>query len=207
MILQLRRWLSNRPPVMVADSGYAALDLFAFCKSMTRPVTFIHHPAASGCHALRTRSTPTPIRWVLIRDGLHRFDPQALLCTDPTVGPVQIASGSRCAGGSRRRFRRPAPIWDWRYNASGRIAPYHVLGLFSWTILAVHLLGDGRLSTPRPAAWHVKSEPTFVGAIALVRCHLWIASETLCMSLQKPDMRKVPTPMLNRFIESLTYAV
>ena len=41
MIVQLRRWLPNRPLVMVADSSYAALDLLHFCQSMTRPVTFI----------------------------------------------------------------------------------------------------------------------------------------------------------------------
>ncbi|WP_455429908.1 IS701 family transposase, partial [Microvirga arabica] len=31
-----------------------------------------------------------PIRWVLIRDPLNRFAPQALLCTDPTRDPAQI---------------------------------------------------------------------------------------------------------------------
>ena len=41
MILQLRRWLPDRPIVMVADSSYAALDLLHFCQSMSQPVTFI----------------------------------------------------------------------------------------------------------------------------------------------------------------------
>ncbi|MCY4653039.1 MAG: transposase, partial [Dehalococcoidia bacterium] len=41
MILQLRRWLPNRPIVVVADSSYAALDLLHFCQSMAKPVTFI----------------------------------------------------------------------------------------------------------------------------------------------------------------------
>ncbi len=41
LIVQPRRWLPNRPLVIVADSSYAALDLLAFCQSMTRPVTFI----------------------------------------------------------------------------------------------------------------------------------------------------------------------
>ena len=31
-----------------------------------------------------------PIRWVLVRDPLGRFDPQALLCTDQTCDPVQV---------------------------------------------------------------------------------------------------------------------
>ncbi len=41
MILQLRRWLPDRPIVMVADSGCAALDPLHFCQSMSQPVAFI----------------------------------------------------------------------------------------------------------------------------------------------------------------------
>ena len=41
IIIQLRRWLPNRTVVVVADSSYAALDLLAFCQSMSSPVTFI----------------------------------------------------------------------------------------------------------------------------------------------------------------------
>ena len=41
MIIQLRRWLPNRPLVLVADSSYAVLDLLHFCQSMDRPVTLI----------------------------------------------------------------------------------------------------------------------------------------------------------------------
>ena len=41
MILQLRRWLPNRPLVLVGDSGYAVLDLLHFCQSLREPVTFI----------------------------------------------------------------------------------------------------------------------------------------------------------------------
>jgi hypothetical protein len=33
---------------------------------------------------------PVPIRWVLIRDPLAESQPQALLCTDPHVAPVQV---------------------------------------------------------------------------------------------------------------------
>jgi hypothetical protein len=31
-----------------------------------------------------------PIRWVLLRDPGERFDPQALLCTDPVQESLQI---------------------------------------------------------------------------------------------------------------------
>jgi hypothetical protein len=35
-----------------------------------------------------------PIRWVLLRDPQHRFDPQALLCTDPARDPLQVVRWS-----------------------------------------------------------------------------------------------------------------
>lgn len=41
MVLQLRRWLPDRPLVVVADSSYAVLDLLHFCQSLSHPVTFI----------------------------------------------------------------------------------------------------------------------------------------------------------------------
>ena len=41
IVLQLRRWLPNRPLVLVADSSYAVLDLLHSCQSMASPVTFI----------------------------------------------------------------------------------------------------------------------------------------------------------------------
>ena len=58
----------------------------------------------------------------------------------------------------------------------------------------------------RSAAWYAKSEPTFSDAIALARNHMWRASETFCVSGQKTDIVKVPAPLFNRLMESLTYA-
>ena len=41
MILQLRRWLPQRPLVLVGDNGYAVLDLLHCCQSLAQPVTLI----------------------------------------------------------------------------------------------------------------------------------------------------------------------
>lgn len=41
MILQLRRWLPDRPLVVVADSAYAVLDLLARCQRLSHPVTVV----------------------------------------------------------------------------------------------------------------------------------------------------------------------
>ena len=58
MILQLRRWLPDRPIVVVADSSYAALDLLTLLPvhgSARHP----HHQVETGRRALRTRSKTT----------------------------------------------------------------------------------------------------------------------------------------------------
>ena len=45
----------------------------------------------SGTAVWRHAGLPVvPIRWVLVRDPLGRFDPQALLCTDPNQDPHQV---------------------------------------------------------------------------------------------------------------------
>ena len=228
MIVQLRRWLPNRPLVMVADSSYAALDLLAFCQSMTRPVTFITRlrldaalyepapvrlpgqmgrPRLKGqrlpklgdlleCHdagwtrmsvawydgAIRTveivsqtavwyhaGKPPVHIRWVLIRDPLHQFDSQALLCTDPAISPAQIIEWFVLRWQIEMTFQETRAHLgvetqrQWSDRAISRTTPV-LLGLFSWITLAAHLLGDRRLSTPRSAAWY-KSAPTFIDAI------------------------------------------
>ncbi len=148
LVLQARRWLPGRKLVVVADGGFAALELLAAisrrgvaCVTRLRLDAALYDPAPSrlpgtkgrprtkgkrlatlsavladpaatwqritvpGWHGEGERtvevSTSTaawrhsgmpvvPIRWVLIRDPLGRFDPQALLCTDPVQDPVQV---------------------------------------------------------------------------------------------------------------------
>ena len=43
-------------------------------------------------------------------------------------------------------------------------------------------------------------------AIALVRRHLWLASEGFSLSAADPDIRKVPAALYHRLIDSLAYA-
>ena len=44
MILQLRRWLPQRPLVLVGDNAYAVLDLLHCCQSLREPV-----PSSPDC--------------------------------------------------------------------------------------------------------------------------------------------------------------
>ena len=237
MIIQARRWVPNRPVVMVADSSYAALDLLAFCQSMTRPVTFITRlrpdavlyepapprlPGQMGRPRLKGRRLPTlaellecpeigwtamsvawydgatrvvevvsqtavwyhagkppvSIRWVIIRDPLHQFDSQALLCTDPAISPVQIIEWFVLRWQLEvtlypvrgklfqevRSHLRVETQRQWSDLAIARTTPA-LFVLFSWVTLAAHALGPGSNRT-RPLSSLVSQGPAH-----LLRCY------------------------------------
>ena len=154
---------------------------------------------------------PVPIRWVLIRDPLGEFRPQALLCTDLNVAPTQVIEWFVLRWQLEVTFQEVRAHLgvetqrQWSDRAIARTTPV-LFGLFSWVTLAAHLRQKQRPATPRSAAWYAKSLPTFADAIALVRRDLWQASETFSTSPEKPDITKVPAPLLNRLIDSLSYA-
>ena len=81
-----------------------------------------------------------------------------------------------------------------------------LLGLFSWTTLAAHALQKHHPNTQRTAAWYDKPSPTLVDAIALVRRHLWLASEGFSLSAGDPDVRQLPATLYRRMVDSLPYA-
>ena len=99
---------------------------------------------------------------------------------------------------------------QWSDLAIARTTPA-LFGLFSWVTLAAHALGRGQTVPVRSAAWYPKALypkalPTFSDAIALVRHHLWSNSDVFGISPAQPNIRKLPRPIVDRFIESLTYA-
>ena len=69
---------------------------------------------------------------------------------------------------------------QWSDLAIARTTPA-LSGLFSWVTMAAHTLMENQQYPVRPAAWYAKTLLTFADAIALVRQHLWPASETFCM--------------------------
>ena len=59
----------------------------------------------------------------------------------------------------------------------------------------------------RRAAWYDKPSPTFVDAIALVRRHLWLASESFStVGHQTLDTQELPVALYHRLVDSLAYA-
>ena len=149
---------------------------------------------------------PVPIRWVLVRDPKGEFDPQALLCTDPAVAPVQILEWFVLRWQLEVTFQEVRSHLgvetqrQWSDRAIARTTPV-LMGLFSWITLASHLLQKQQPIIQRTAAWYAKPAPTFVDAIALLRRTLWLASEGFSMSPSHPNSEKVPTAFYARLID------
>ena len=176
----------------------------------------------------RSGKPPVPLRWVLVRDPAGEFTPQAWLGTDPAADPTQIlewlvlrwqleVTPYQVRGRLFQEVRahlgmetqplatRLDRVGQWSDPAIARTTPI-LMGLFSWTTLAAHLLRQQRPSAHRTAAWYAKPSPTFVDAIALVRRHLWLASEGSSLSAADPGIRKVPAALYHRLVDSLAYA-
>ena len=151
------------------------------------------------------------IRWVLVRDPEGTFDPQALLCTDPSADPTQILEWFVLRWQLEVTFQEARTHLgmetqrQWSDLAIARTTPA-LLGLFSWTALAAHALQKQHPMTPRTAAWYDKPSPTFVDAIALVRRCLWLASEDFSLSAINPDTQEFPVTLYHRLVDSLAYA-
>lgn len=154
---------------------------------------------------------PVPLRWVLIRDPLAGFQPQALLCSDLNVTPTQIIEWFVLRWQLEVTFQEVRTHLgvesqrQWSDLAIARTTP-PLLGLFSWVTLAAHALQAANTIPVRSAAWYVKPLPTFSDAIALARRRFWTASAHFGMSSAEADVIKIPRLLFHRLIESSCYA-
>jgi hypothetical protein len=153
---------------------------------------------------------PLPIRWVLIRDPLSRFDPLALLCTDPRQAPDKILAWFVQRWQVEVTFQQVrAHVGfetqrQWSDLAIARTSPI-LLGLFSLiTVLANSLASGGQLPISS-SSWYRKSLPTFADAISLVRQRYWQLPNFVISS---PDTKvvKIPVPIFNRLSIALCWA-
>lgn len=156
------------------------------------------------------RHMPVPIRWVLIRDPLGEFEPQALLSTNLDHTPLQILSWFV------RRWRMEVTFEEarahlgvetqrqWNDLAIARSTPV-LFGLFSLVTLMADRLIRNEVKPIRTAAWYEKQRPTFADAIAIVRRCLW-SSCHFSTSGQNKDVVKVPRSLLERLTEAVCYA-
>ena len=151
-----------------------------------------------------------PLRWVLVRDPLGRFDPQALLATDPTLRPEAIVRyfvrrwQVEVTFQETRRHLGVETQRQWSDAAIARTTPV-LLALFSVvTLLAARLVRHGRLPV-RTAAWYAKPSPTFSDALAAVRAHWW-RWQRFRTSPREADMVKLPRRVVQRLSEAACYA-
>ena len=168
---------------------------------------------ASACAIwFHVGKTPLPIRWVLVRDPQGEYAPVGLLCTDPSADPWSIVAWFvqrwqlEVTFEEARRHLGVETQRQWSDKAIARTTPL-LLGLFSWITLLAHALYTAHPSTlPRQAAWYAKPLPTFSDALAFVRQFLWSAYPTFRISKEKPDMLKIPKPLFDTLISTLSYA-
>jgi hypothetical protein len=119
-----------------------------------------------------------PIRWVLLRDPQGRFDPQALLCTDPAREPLQILTWYVRRWQVEVTFREVRDHLgvesqrQWSDQAIARTTPC-LLALFSLVALLAARLSPEIRQAVATAAWYRKPHPTFADTLAAGRRQFW----------------------------------
>jgi len=153
---------------------------------------------------------PVAIRWVLVRDPLGKFRPQALLCTDLTVAPGQILAWFVLRWRLEVTFQEARAHLgletqrQWSDLAIVRTTPA-LLGLFSVVTLLAHRLAAEEGLPIRQTSWYQKAWPTFADALAQVRWYLWTQAH-FSMSHSQTEMVKIPRTLFDRFTDTLCYA-
>jgi hypothetical protein len=269
MIAQVRRWLPDRPIIVVADSSYAVLELLSAAAGLAQPVTMVtrlrldaalYHPAPprekgkKGAPRKKGQRQPTlaarlidpatvwqrhtvrwyggtrrqvelasdtavwyhsgkkvvPLRWVLIRDPLGQFEPQALLSSDQEVAAPQIVAWFVLRWQVEVTFEEARAHLgvetqrQWSEKAIVRTTPA-LLGLFSLITLLAHRILQGQELAVRQAAWYQKALPTFSDTLALVRQQLWPVGISW-MSGAKDDVVIIPKALFERLTDTLAFA-
>jgi hypothetical protein len=136
-----------------------------------------------------------PIRWVLLRDPQHRFDPQALLCTNPTCDPLQVVRWFVQRWQVEVTFREVRDHLgvetqrQWSDRAIARTTPC-LLALFSIVTLLATRLDRRARSAVCTDAWYHKPWPTFADALAAVRRQFW-REQGFLLSARQSELRKL----------------
>ncbi len=151
-----------------------------------------------------------PIRWVLIRDPLNRFVPQALLCTDPTRDPAQIV------GWFVQRWQVEVTFQEarahlgvetqrqWSDKAIARTTPC-LLALFSIVTLMASRLPARERRQIAVTAWYRKPQPTFSDALAAVRRAIW-REQAFVTSLRRGHSTKSRSALPGAWAYALCHA-
>jgi hypothetical protein len=151
-----------------------------------------------------------PIRWVLIRDPLNRFTPQALLCPDLVRDPAQIV------GWFVRRWQVEVTFQEarthlgletqrqWSDKAIARTTPC-LLAMFSIVTLMAGCVPARERRQVVETAWYRKPQPTFSDALAAVRRAIW-REQAFVTSRRRSRSTKVRNALPDAWAYALCYA-
>jgi hypothetical protein len=153
---------------------------------------------------------PVPIRWVLVRDPLGKFETRALLCTQLDQQPGQILQWFLWRWQVEVTFQEVRTHLgvetqrQWSDLAIARTTPV-LLGLFSIITLLAHCLAQQGQLPIRQAAWYTKTQPTFSDAIAAVRQQLWRPANFFT-SRPERNIVKIPHALFSGLCHAVSYA-
>jgi DDE superfamily endonuclease len=151
-----------------------------------------------------------PIRWVLLRDPRGRFDPQALLCTDPARDPLQIVRWFVRRWQVEVTFREARDHLgvesqrQWSGRAITRTTPC-LLALFSIVTLLAARLDPRARAAALTAAWYRKPRPTFGDTLAAVRRRVW-AEQGFLTSRRRSEATKLHPALRDGIAYALCHA-
>ena len=151
-----------------------------------------------------------PLRWLLVRDPIDRFKPQAFLCTDRDACPTDILSwfvrrwAIEVTFAEVRRHLGVETQRQWSDKAIARTTPV-LFGLFALVALWADDLQRTQALVARSASWYRKSSITFGDALAAVRRQLW-ADAALSTSPSSRDSPEIPRHLYDRLADLACYA-
>lgn len=166
--------------------------------------------ASGTCVWFHVGKPAVPLRWVIVRDALGKFETQAVLCTKQEAEPKQIVEWFIRRWQVEVTFeesRRHLGIETQRQfsdKAIKRTTPC-LFGLFSLiTMMAEELSRSGELKI-RSAVWYDKEVATFSDAIGCVRQQIWEA-QSFQTSENEWEMIKIPRSFLETLTDTLCFA-
>ncbi len=150
-----------------------------------------------------------PVRWVIVRDPLGKFETQAVFSTRTSAAPKQIVEWFikrwqvEVTFEESRRHLGIETQRQWSAKAIGRETPC-LFGLFSLVTLVAQEMANGGKLKIRSAAWYQKEAATFSDAIGCVRQQIWEA-RSFQTSKNEEDMIKIPRPFLECLTDTLCF--
>ena len=147
---------------------------------------------------------------MLLRDPQQRFDPQALLCTDPARDPLQIVRWYVRRWQVEVTFREVRDHLgvetqrQWSERAIARTTPC-LLALFSIVTLLATRLDRRARSAACTDAWYRKRRPTFADTLAAVRRQFW-REQGLLLSGRRSEVRKLRPGLRHGIAYALCHA-